>query len=643
MTIIILFTFLILLSLLVINNLLPDFSSKNRYVYTWPIILITIISYSLLISQILSGNPHFTNKVTLNWLRFGSTNLAITFIINNPVLIYGTVLAMMFLIQIIVLYSRQYDKSQPASQSIFVMHRINCIYTLIIAGLLILMADSLLVLFCGMVLITGIVIYRNLLIDSEKTSISVLAWLLIADLVYLIAILYTYTLLRTVSISEIASIINNNFQGLRFGGVGFLISLSIIVKLIRIPFSKQTNNAKSFVDQNIFTITTILIIMILLVRFTNILCSSCLAFLLIIGILISLFSAVSSIFKNSPEPVFKSLLLAQAGVFLIIIGNQTPINALMFIVSFTFANLLLIISRNTIQQPQLTARSGNSIYKSGSVWIFLFATFSVSGLLPGSGFIPRNALTQHYLNIAPGNPIFWVVLVLTGLCLLLISFASFRYFSNNLYRWKNQNTSGSLPYVYSGVLFGILILLNLYPVFTIPHFNPISPGSWIYQILSSGEILPGTAGNQLYTALGITIGIPLIGFFLALSTYHFQIIRTTTIHSVFKPVKQLYSYSHTQFTNFTKSVYGIFTWLSALFVSIEETTVQKLIIAVSASFNSMTAGFASLNRKITSHKLSMNILNRISDSILLSWEKHDLLIPFLLVLIMIIIFILSII
>ncbi|MDO9547798.1 MAG: hypothetical protein Q7J65_02395, partial [Candidatus Marinimicrobia bacterium] len=462
MTIILALIFCVLLSLLLINNLAPDFSSKYRRLYTWPIFLFTILTYSLLISQILSGNPHFNIKATCDWLPLGSTNLDMTFFINNPVLIFGTMLATMFLIQIINLYTRQDSKSQPESQNNLAGHQINCIYTLIIAGLLILMADSLLVLFCGMALISGVVIYRNLLINGGIASLNSLIWFLIADSIYLIAVLYTYTVFHTLSISEIASIVNSNIQSVQFSSVGFLITLSIIIKLIRIPFSEQNDHTGSFVDQSIFNIGAISIIMILPVRFMNILCSPCLTFMLIIGIIIALFSAVSSLFKNSSEPAYKSLLLAQTGIFLIIIGGQTSINTLLFIVSFTFANLLLIISQDTIQQSQLAANSGSSIFKTGRVWIFLFAAFGISGLLPGSGFIPRNVLIQHYLSFAMDNPLYWVVLVFISLGLLLISFASFRYFFNNLYSWRTQNTSGSTPQLYGGVLFGILILLNLY-------------------------------------------------------------------------------------------------------------------------------------------------------------------------------------
>jgi len=643
MTFILALIFFVLFSLLLINNLAPDFSIKYRRLHTWPVFLFTVLSYGLLISQIISGNPNFSTSITCDWLRLGSTNLNITFYVSNPTVIFGVMLATLFLVQIISLYARQGSNSQPGPLDNWVRHQINCIYTLIIAGLLVLMVDSLLILFCGMVLISGIVIYRNLLINSGKTSTNSLIWFLIADSIYLIAVLYAYTLFHTVSISEMASIVNGNIHGLPFSVVGFLIVLSIIIKLIQIPFSEQTNSTKSFTDQSVFSISAISIIMILLLRFINILCSSCLTFILIIGIIIALFSAFSSMFKNSSEPAYKSLLLAQTGIFLIIIGSQASINALLFIVSFTFANLLLIFSQNAILQFQLATDSRNSLYKSGSVWIFLFAAFGISGLLPGSGFIPRHTLIQQYLNFALDNPLFWVVLIFTSLCLLLISYASFRYFFNNLSRWKTKNTSCSTLQLYGGVLFGILILLNLYPVFTLPRFNPITSDNWIYRIMGGSEIFSNVVDIQLYTALGITVGIPLVGFFLALLTYHFQLIKISSIHSVFKPIKQLYSFSNTLFANFIKSVSEIFSGLSAAFISIEETVIQKLLMTSSEFLNSIAAGFASLNQKITSRKPSTTVLNRISDSILVSWEKHDLLIPFLLVIIMIIIFALSII
>jgi len=552
-------------------------------------------------------------------------------------------LATLFLIQIIQLFHRQDSKNQPKFQDNSIRHQINCVFTLIIAGLLVLLVDNLLLLFCGMVLISGIVLYRNLLINEGKTSTAGLIGFLVADSIYLIAILYTYVLFNTVSISGIASIVNDTVQNYSFNIVGFLIVLSIIIKLLQIPFSEQTISPNSSLDQSVFSISAISIIMILLHRFMNILCYPCLVFILIIGIIVTVYSAFSSIFKNNALSSYKSLLLAQIGVFLIIIGSQDSTNALLFIVSFTFINLLLIFSQKASQQAQLVTISRNSPYKSGRVWIFLFAVFGINGLLPGSGFIPRNALVQQYLISASDNPLFWTVLVFICFCLLLISFASFRYFFNTLYRWKNENTSGSSPQFFNGVLLEILVLLNLYPVFSLPHLNPLNSDTWIYQIIGSSKILPNVTETQLYTALSITVGIPLICFFLALLTYHFQVIKSSSIHSFLKPVKQLHSRSKMLSKYFINSISRLFTRLSVAFISIEGTAIQKSSIKLSAYINSIAVGFASLNRKITSRKSSTTILNRISDSLLVSWEKHDLLIPFLLVIIMVIVFVISII
>lgn len=643
MTFILTLIFWLLFSLLIINNLIPNFSIKYRRLYIWPTFLFTILTYSLLVSQIISGNPKFSASTSFDWLQLGSMSLAITFLINNSTLILGAMLATLFLVQIIGLYTHQTSKNQSKSWDNAVKHQVNCIFTLVMAGLLVLLADSLLILFFGMALISGIVIYRNLLINGGKTSINNLIWFLIADSIYLIAVLYTYTLFHTVSISEIATIANANIQGSPFSIVGFLLVLPIIIKLIKMPFSEQTNNSNPFVHQSIFSINAISIIMILLVRFMDILYGPCLVFILITGIVIALFSAFSSILKNSSEPAYKSLLIAQTGIFLIIIGSHTFPNALLFVVSFTFTNLLLIISQKTSQQVQLVTVSRNSMYKSGNVWIFLFAAFGISGLLPGSGFIPRNVLIQQYLSFVSDNPLYWVILVFTSLCLLLISFASFRYFFNHLYRWKSQNISGSRPQFFSNVLLGILVLLNLYPVFSLPHFNPMTSDNWIFRMIGGSKILSNVIDSQFYIALWIIAGIPLIGFFLALLTYHFQVIKSSSIHSVLKPVKQIQSISKTLSTNIIHSISRLFTRLSAVFISIEGTAIQKSLIKLSTYINSIAVGFALLNRKITSRKSSTTILNRISDSLLVSWEKHDLLIPFLLVIIVIIILVLSII
>ncbi|MBN2601140.1 MAG: hypothetical protein JXR87_04030 [Candidatus Marinimicrobia bacterium] len=643
MTFILALMFCILFSILIINNLVPNFSIKYRRFFTRFLFLFTLLNYSILISLIVSGNPDYSKNVTFNWLRSGSTSLNVIFVINNPIVIFGAMLATLFLIQIINLFHRQDSQNLPAFQDNNIWCQINCIFTLIIAGLIILLVNSLLVLYGGMVLISGIVLYRNLFINGGKTSIAGLIGFLIADSIYLIAILYACVLFNTSSISGITAIVTGPVQNSSFNIVGFLIILSIIVKLVYIPYSEHTINLNSSVNQRVFSISAVSIMMILLQRFMNILCNSCLLFIMIIGIIIALYSAFSSIFKNSALSSYKSLLFAQIGVFLIIIGSQLSINTLLFIVSFTFINLLLILSQKASQQVQLVTVSKNSPYKSGRVWIFLFAVFGINGLLPGSGFIPRNVLIQQYLISASDNPLFWTVLVFVCFCLFLISFASFRYFFNSLYRWKNQIPSDSSPQFQSDVLLGILVLLNLYPVFSLPHLNPLTIDSWIYQIIGNSEMFSNIPETQLYTAFGITIGIPLIGFFLALLSYYFQVIKSSSIRSVLKPIMQLYTISKTLSTNFRYSISRWFSWLPAAFISIEDTTIQKSSISLSVFINSVTVGFVSLNRKFSGRKSATTIINHISNALLVSWEKHDLLIPFLLVIIIVVIFVLSII
>lgn len=634
-TIIILIFFTLLVSLL-LNNLAPAVSSKYRHLYSVPVFLVAVLSYALLIAQVIAGNPHFSSRLSFEWLIPGSGNLNLLFAVNNGVLIFGAMLATFFIVQTAVFKFFQTDGQTPAANN-HIIHRANYIYVLMIAGLLILTADNLMLLFFGMTLITGIVLYQNLFVYDNKTQSGLPYIFIFADILFLIAFLVAFPFIQSLSLSEISATTNRTV----YTATGFLIIASIIVKLFGTAYFRTSDHLQSSTGQNVFNLGVISILMILLVRISSILCNACLTLTLIVGIMMALFFAVSSITKNFAGSAFRTLLLAQTGIFLFIIGSQSPINAQIYVVGFTFANLLLIISQEQIQHSQFLDGGESLNFKSGRVWLFLYAAFGITGLLPGIGFIPRNNVILHYTGTVSSSPLNWISLILLNLCLLLIAFAAFRYFFSILYHWKDRDpflpVSGQLP----GTVIGMLIVLNLYLVYTLPYLNPLSSAGRLIRIMSA-DVYSTTDLNQSYIAAGLATGVPLIGFLVALLTYRFHVIQSSLIQRLFNPFKRLVEFSIRISANFINSAAVTIAKISAGFIKTEDILSYKMADAVAALLNTAATGFTSLSRNISSWKPPVQIPDRISTSLRESFEKYELLIPLLLLIIMIIIFVLSI-
>lgn len=624
----------LILILIIINNLKSNRQRVGTIIYAAPIFLISLYFFSLLFYQLISRNPAFVQNISLSRLTINALRSDVRLILNSQTLIIGSILVLIY----IVLLHFHLEQKENAPPLITMVHEINSIYLLCLAGLILLTADNLLLLLCGVILVSVVVIYRRLIISQNGITGWMLCGFLLFDLIFSLAVLLLGSRNNNIgTLSEIASAAEASPPI-----IGFLLILPIIIKMILIPFSVQNGDTENFHAAAVFNVGIIATLMLLLQRFLPLQCHGCFLFMLILGIALALYTSLTSLACRRSGTAYKSLLLAQIGLFLIIIGLQKPVNSLSYLHSFTFSNLLLLLSRDSVLKATTAVKRQASPYRSVHVWIFLFAALCISGLVPASGFPVKNSMILNISELAAFAPLYYVLLSFGYLALLLIAFASFKYFFNTLAHLKSASyrTPGSTSN--NGLISLILIILNLYPVISLPHLNPLRCDSWIYQFTANSGIIPASFSEPSNPfSIGL-LALLAVGFSFTLLVYHFNVIKFAALNSVSSLVNRFNTALISLERKITDSLSRLITKIASGINNFETRIMLAFPKNGSDLIHSGLVKIARLNRKIPVSDHYHALTARIAGLGIRFWKNHELIIPLMLLLLITLIIMLTI-
>lgn len=630
MTITTLIVLLLMLIPIVVNNLMPNRQRGSLLLAAGPIYLLALFFFSWLFYQLLAPTPAFVKEISLGRMISGNMELPIQLIINRQTLISGSALLLMFIILL------QTEITPPLS-TIARVHRFNSLYLLLIAALIFLTADSLLLLTCGMIFVSGVMIYRNLAYGNEKSVISLFTEFVILDLLFFSAVLILSRRTSWGSLTEITS----SGEAIPML-LGLCLVAPIILKMIRIPFYISGVKSQTATESGVFTVGALGTLMIFLLRFFHLLPDGCFLWLQIGGMLLAVFAALSSIMSHRSESALQALQLAQTGFVLIGIGLRKPVIALLFTIIFIFSNILFILSHSVADRVAGNRKQSKSLYRSWNVWIFLFAAIAVAGLLPCSGFTIRYSMMLNITEMAPLDSAYWVLLVLLYLAVMLVAFASFRYFFITLQSWRNAGPSRSNTLSDQKLFAALLILLNLYPVLTFPTFNPLKTDSWTYRFVTEPETLPPTlpaVSNPVFIAMMVVLAI---SFFLALTIYQLKLMNLSFLSIFCTPFKKCNQATIRFFHHINEFSLKLMRFLTKNVGILETTTLpdtaQNMANRTRSGFSKIVGFSQKAPNRIRFHHFS----SRFTGSIVQFWQNHDIITSVILLLIMALFIIISI-
>jgi len=340
--------------------------------------------------------------------------------------------------------------------------------------------------------------------------------------------------------------------------------------------------------------------------------------------------------------MYQSLLLAQIGVFLIILGLQKPVNSLAYLYSFTFSNLLLPLSRDSLLKAGRAGKRQTSPYRSVHVWIFLFAVLCISGLVPGSGFPVKNSLILNISEMTTSAPLYWVVLSLGYLALLLIACAAFKYFFNTIAHLRSTSYRPPGRSTDHRFISLILIILNLYPFISLPRLNPLRCDGWIYQFTANSGIMPisfSEPSNPFSIAL---LALLTVGFLFTLLVYHFNVTKFAALNSVSNLVNRFNAAIISLGCKITDSLSKLIRKTASGINHFETRIMLTFPKNGSVRIHSSLVKIARLNDKIAVSDLYPALTARIAGLGKRFWKNHACIIPLMLLFLITLIIMISI-
>jgi len=631
--------------LLIFLNLFPNAGLKNKWLFTAPIYCVSALSYILLLSRIIQPNPNFYREIIFKWLPINTSYLQLSFSINNQILILFAAFSTIFALKTLFNHKDGSNLSSDKSH-LSTIHQNNITYGFFISGLVLLFSNSLLLFFVSQLILSGAIVYQHVyfISNSDRSSKGSLyfIWLIVFDLLFFLAILCINSELKSLSITDIQRAIQNggfssNIQ--KFSG--FLIILSIIGKTAQIPFHKwfiADTQSQQLTPISNFSVEIIIISMILLLKLESLLSPNMMSFLLFFGFLSSILAVLSSIVNTQKSLTLKYLLITQSGIFLIVFGSGLASASLVFIITFGFANIFLMFCSQCLQTDNSLSNSVRPIMKKTLTWVFLFAAFSVTGLPLTSVFIPRFILLQNLLFKAATNSLYWIYVVLFALLTCALSFSVFRYFHRRLEKSKTNQQSISTNQMF---VFILLIILNIFFIYSLPNYNPLHTGSWLDKILPQSLLPSAFAGNIQVIAGGIILLMTLIGLFIAVFIYRFNIINSNSLRKRFQPIE----YSVFSIININESavskVSSIMERVTNYIQNIEYLMFHKSVGRFSKLINNFTKMVVQTNSFFRFNMIEKQALTKYLMSINQTIRQKEILIPLIVIIIFLIIFLIS--
>ena len=631
--------------LLIFLNLFPNAGLKNKWLFTVPIYSVSALSYIFLLSRIIQPNPNFYRELIFKWLPINTSYLQLSFSINNQILILFAAFSTVFALKTLFNHNDGYNLSSGKSH-LSTIHQNNIIYGFFLSGLILLFSNSLLLFFVSQLILSGVIVYQHVyfISNSDRSSKRSLyfIWLIVFDLLFFLAILYIHSEIKSLSVTDIQRAIQNGGFSSNIHTISsFVIIISIIGKTAQIPFHKwfiaDAQSQQSAPISN-FSVEIIIISMILLLKLESLLNPNVMSFLLFFGFLSSILAVISSIVNTQKSLTLKYLLITQSGIFLIVFGSGLASASLLYIITFGFANIFLMFCSQCLQTGNSLSNPVKPVMKKTLTWVFLFAAISVSGIPLTAPFIPRFILLQNLLFKATTNSLYWIYVVLFALLICALSFSVFRFFHRRLEKSKANQQSISTNQIF---VFILLIILNIFFIYSLPNFNPLRTGSWLDKILPQ-LLLPSTfVGNTQFIAAGLILLMTLIGLFIAIFIYRFNIINSNSLRKRFQPIE----YSVFSVININESavskVSSIMKRVTDHVKDIELVVFHKSVGRFSKLIDNFTKRVVQTNSFFRFSTIEKQALIKYLTSINQTIKQKEILIPLIVIIIFLIIFLIS--
>lgn len=635
----------LLILLLIYLILFPHTGLKNKWLFTAPIYSVSALSYIFLMSRIIQPNPNLYRELIFKWLPINTSYLQLSFSINNQILILFAAFSTIFALKTLLNHKDGYNLISEKSH-LSMIHQNNIIYGFFISGLILLFSNSLFLFFISQLTLSGVIVYQHVyfISNSDRSSNRLLyfIWLIVFDLLFFLAILYIYSEVKSLSITDIQRAIQNGGFSSNIHTIsGFLIIFSIIGKTAQIPFHKwfiaDAQSQQSTPTSN-FSVEIITISMILLLKLQPLLSPNTMSFLLFFGFLSSILAVISSIVNTQKSLTLKYLLITQSGIFLIVFGSKLASASLFYIITFGFANIFLMFCSQCLQTDNSLSNTVKPVMKKTLSWVFLFAVISVSGIPLTAPFIPRFILLQNLLFKTTTNSLYWIYVVLFALLICSLSFSVFRFFHRRLEKSKANQQSITTDKIF---VFILLIILNFFFIYSLPNFNPLHTGSWLDKILPQ-SLLPSTfLGNTQVIAGGLILLMTLIGLFIAIFIYRFNIINSNSLRKRFQPIESsVFSVININESAVSK-VSSIMKRITNYIQNIEYLMFHKSVARFSKLINNFTKRVVQTNSFFRFSMIEKQALIKYLTSINQTIRQKEILIPLIVIIIFLIIFLIS--
>jgi formate hydrogenlyase subunit 3/multisubunit Na+/H+ antiporter MnhD subunit len=536
MTILLLTILCLFAAVILVSNLYPKIQHKYPWFLTIPIYVTGIISYIMLLWMILLHNRDFQLNAAFNWISLDLNSLWLEFKIDNQTILLLTIISTIFILRHIYFKNRI---SGIASES--KLHYANSTNALLLAGSITLMSDSLLLITVAQIIFSLTLYYRFLELnkdsgDQSPGSVHFL-WLIFFDMLFILAVMLIFAQSKLLTISTLSRLnLNESNSPLLNQIAKSLMILSLFGKAAQVPFHKwfiASSSWKKSAPEKSFSLESLIIIMSVLLKLNPLLSPECRLFTLVIGFIGTLLALSAAVIHQDRESIFNYLLIAQTGLFLIIFGAGFNSLLLVYIITFSWSNLLL----------QLSLISGNQL--SSKRTSYFLTTTTIIGILAIIGF-PLTAafcskiiIFQNLISQAQLNPICWLTLVLFSLVYLSLIFNLFRLFFTGINDRAPLNLDNPARLSLSQrSIISILVLLNFYFLYSIPEYNPFTTKSWLDDFLPSPlQINPDIAVN-LISVIGLIILFQILSFLMTLLIYYFKDIDTNRLRLTFRSTEK---------------------------------------------------------------------------------------------------------
>jgi len=190
-------------------------------------------------------------------------------------------------------------------------------------------------------------------------------------------------------------------------------------------------------------------------------------------------------------------------------------------------------------------------------------------------------------------------------------------------------------------VFILLIILNIFFIYSLPNYNPLHTGGWLDKMLPQ-SLLPSTlVGNTQLLAAGLSLLMTLIGLFIAIFIYRFNIINSISLRKRFQPIES----SIFSIININESAVGkvssIMKRVTDYTQNFEYLTFHRSVGRFSKLINNFTKRVVQTNSFFRFRSIEKQALTKYLMSINQTIRQKEILIPLIVIIIFIIIFLIS--